>query len=221
MNRELREAYRDHLEDPYEPLLLQNYIRLFSRYKGGPDNREFFRHWKKWSGSNIVYDYVVYAESGRLGGLLLRGEDRRIFVGANLLTPDSWLMSPHMGDGYSGYYVPVPRFPMDPPTFKREDLKRNSWVNTQGSSYVLVNSETWPDDQVPGDVSDFFYSPYHGEVNLVSINGNGEIRWTVNPWQVTGSAWGTVVEGDLAAALEFGLVRLHGSDFVEVEVPAP
>ena len=227
MRRELLQAYRDHLEDPYEQLPLQNYVRLLARYKG-PENQGFLKNWKKWSGSKIVYDYDIYDV----------GENRRVFVGANLSPGRSALRRASyslgsLGDGYSGYYVSDHsglHGAWASPEFVREDFKKDSVYWTQDASYVLVNSETWPDDRVPGDVSDFFYSPYHGEVNLVSINGRGEIRWAVRPMQITGT-WGRAatssrttswsITGDLDAALEFGLVRVDAGDIVEFEVPAP
>lgn len=43
----------------------------------------------------------------------------------------------------------------------------------QGSSYVLVE---------PSQRGGTWIHPVHGEVNLVSINGMGEIRWDVMPW---------------------------------------
>lgn len=46
----------------------------------------------------------------------------------------------------------------------------------RGNSYVMVE----PRDPERA----LFFHPEHGPVNLVSINGLGEIRWDVLPWEV-------------------------------------
>ena len=226
MRRELVEAYRAYQEDPYEPLLLQNYIRLLSRYKTDPETVDFLKNMRRWSGSKIVYDYVVYEH----------GESRDVFVGVNLQPPTHSVFGGKrvldMGNGWSGYYEENldqglrALGPPENPRFVREELKRNSVFWTEHESFVLVNAETWPGDRVPHEVSSFFDSPYHGEVNLVSVHGSGEIRRMERPRDITDlnplRAQNLGLSG-VSAALAFGLMwadMTYGS-YLEVEVPEP